>query len=233
MKRLLLLDLDGTVVDTLSYIIRCFQQAVEPYTTHIPTSAEIVATFGPAEHECIRKVLQQHEQQGWLRQPYSESISQAAAQQFHQLYAAGYSGGQVQCYPGIREVIQGGKQQGGAIGIFTGKGRPSAWATLEHVQLLPAMDVIVTSDDVQEPKPAPEGVLLACDKTGVAPRQALFVGDNPADILAGRRAGVPTAAAMWGAVFPEETLAAQPDSVLADIPALQSLLVAITQQDRS
>ncbi len=224
MRRLLLLDLDGTVVDSLGFIMRCFREAVNPYTRNLPSDAEIVATFGPAEEQCIALVLQQHQQHGWLREPYSTGMAQRAAHRFHQLYASGYEAGLVECYPGMAELVLEAKQQGKATGIFTGKGRRSALATLEHVKLLTQFDVIVTSDDVQHPKPAADGVLLACRLTGVAPQHTLFVGDNPTDVLAGQRAGVRTAAAMWGAVFPQETLAALPDYILQSPSELQLLL---------
>jgi HAD superfamily hydrolase (TIGR01509 family) len=224
MSRLLLLDLDGTVVDTLSFIIRCFRDAVTPCTTHIPTDAEIVATFGPAEEECIDRLLKQHHEQGWLRQPYVAELTQAAAHRFHMLYAAGYEQGMVQCYIGMPELIREARSNSWKTAIFTGKGRTSALATLEHVGLLRDFDAIISSDDVKQPKPAPDGVLMACQKTGVSPAQTLFVGDNPADTKAGQAAGANTAAAMWGAVFPNETLATKPDHVLHDVASLAKLL---------
>lgn len=224
MRRLLLLDLDGTVVDSLGFIMRCFREAVDPYTRNSPSDAEIVATFGPAEDQCIAIVLQQHHQRGWLRVPYTHEIAQQAAKRFHQLYASGYEAGLVECYPGMVELVMEARQQGRATGIFTGKGRSSALATLDYVKLLTHFDAVVTSDDVEHPKPAADGVLLACRLTGVAPQHTLYVGDNPTDVIAGRRAGVCTAAAMWGAVFPEETLAVQPDYILQSPAELQLLL---------
>jgi pyrophosphatase PpaX len=225
MRPLLLLDLDGTLVDTLGFIIDCFRESVLPLVKQPPTKAEIVATFGPAEEECIRRLLVQYQEADLLNQPLTIEVISEAGRRFHALYHAGYSAGKVQPYPQMLEVVQQARQLGWATGIFTGKGRISAMATLEHLQLTSLFDAIISSDDVAHPKPAPDGVILAAERAGSSPAHSLFVGDNPADIKAGKAAGSKTAAAMWGAVFPEETLATKPDYVLETPAELLSLLL--------
>ena len=53
----LLMDLDGTIADTLPHLFHSFRHAVEPFVERLPTDAEIVATFGPPERGCIVSVL--------------------------------------------------------------------------------------------------------------------------------------------------------------------------------
>ena len=147
MPPLLLLDLDGTLVDTLGFIIDCFRESVKPLVKRLPTNEEIVATFGPAEVECIARLLSRFDRQSLLHEAlHSEHIVQSA-ERFHELYDDGHAAGEVQLYPGMREVIDNAKESGWALGIFTGKGRVSALATLNHLQLTAQFDVIVTSDD--------------------------------------------------------------------------------------
>jgi pyrophosphatase PpaX len=57
---------------------------------------------------------------------------------------------------------------------------------------------VVGSDDVTNPKPHPEPVLLALERTCRAGSDAVFIGDSRHDIECGRAAGVKTAAALWG-----------------------------------
>ena len=56
-----------------------------------------------------------------------------------------------------------------------------------------APDVLVGGTDVPRPKPAPDMVLLACERLGVAPAAALVVGDSKHDLAAARAAGCPFA----------------------------------------
>lgn len=52
-----------------------------------------------------------------------------------------------------------------------------------------AFDVLVCGDHVTRKKPDPEAVLLACKRLGIAPREALFIGDSQNDVDAARAAG--------------------------------------------
>lgn len=224
MPPLLLLDMDGTIVDTLGFIIECFRRAVRPYVKRLPTDEEIVATFGPAEAECIARLLSRYDRESLLLGPlHAEDIARSAAQ-FHELYHAGYAGGQVEPYPGILEIIADAKATGWLLGVFTGKGKVSALDTLEHLGLTSQFDVVVTSDDVARPKPAPDGVRLAAWQVSTTPERTLFVGDNPADIIAGKQAGATTVAALWGAFDRNQTLAAEPDFSYEQPSDLRSLL---------
>lgn len=65
---------------------------------------------------------------------------------------------------------------------------------LDDFGLLDFFQAVVTSSDVVKPKPAPEGLLKACDLLGVAPGEALYVGDSPSDMRAANDAGVKFAA---------------------------------------
>ena len=53
-----------------------------------------------------------------------------------------------------------------------------------------AFEAIVTSDDVEHPKPAPDLYLLACERLGVAPGEALALEDSPSGIAAAKAAGL-------------------------------------------
>jgi phosphoglycolate phosphatase len=57
---------------------------------------------------------------------------------------------------------------------------------------------VVCGDTAEHAKPHPAPVTLACAQIGVAPRDTLFVGDDPRDIESGHAAGVQTAAVFYG-----------------------------------
>jgi phosphoglycolate phosphatase len=64
---------------------------------------------------------------------------------------------------------------------------------------------VVTPDQVDQPKPHPEAVLLACKELSCDPTETLFIGDHLRDIEAGRAAGCFTIAATYGYLAPGET----------------------------
>jgi len=55
-------------------------------------------------------------------------------------------------------------------------------------------DLVVTSSDVERPKPHPEALLKILDHFGIEPRQAIYVGDSALDEMAARAAGIPLVA---------------------------------------
>ena len=117
-------------------------------------------------------------------------------------------------FPGAAETVAELERRGYRLAIVTSKHRRSAMRGMELCGIVSHFDVIVTPEDVREPKPHPEPVLFALEKLGVAPEEALFVGDSPHDIAAGQAAGTRTAGALWGP-FPRAALEkARPDAFL-------------------
>jgi len=57
---------------------------------------------------------------------------------------------------------------------------------------------------VANPKPAPDMLLLACQQLTLPARCVLYIGDDRRDIEAGKAAGMPTAAALWGYIHRED-----------------------------
>lgn len=60
-------------------------------------------------------------------------------------------------------------------------------------------------------KPEPDVILASLKVFGVKPKDCLFIGDSPADMEAGRRAGVKTCAVLWGYGNREEMARWEPD----------------------
>ncbi len=76
------------------------------------------------------------------------------------------------------------------MAVGTGRRRTSSFSTLEHLDLLKYFDVVVTSDDVQEHKPAPDTFLACAHKIDVRPEDCLVFEDAERGLEAARRAGM-------------------------------------------
>jgi pyrophosphatase PpaX len=97
------------------------------------------------------------------------------------------------------------------LGIVTSKLRAGALRGLARVGMADWFDVVIGADDVERHKPDPQPVERALARLGATPDATVFVGDSPHDLVAGRAAGVHTAAVLWGP-FPRATLeACEPD----------------------
>lgn len=83
-------------------------------------------------------------------------------------------------------------------GIVTNK---VASLTVPLVQALGLADraaCVVSGDSTPRQKPHPDPLFLACEQIGSHPRQCLYLGDAPRDIVAGRSAGMRTLVALFG-----------------------------------
>ncbi|WP_406699323.1 HAD-IA family hydrolase [Singulisphaera sp. Ch08] len=215
--RALLLDLDGTIADTLPHIFNAYRHAVSPWVTKPPTDAEVEATFGPAERDCIGVMV-----------PAADLDE--AEERFHSYYEAEL-GRNVQLVQGIAEVIDHARSLGWRVGVFTGKGRRSARFTLVELGLWDRVEHLVSSDDVTRPKPDSEGVFQAAEKLGVPVAGILMAGDSPADIQAGGDAGAQTAAVLWAAFRPERLREAGADFVCERVAELHDVIDRLHASD--
>ncbi|MFC7360733.1 HAD family hydrolase [Nocardioides astragali] len=97
-----------------------------------------------------------------------------------------------QAVPGARELIEVARAAGVPVAIVTSAG--PAWVERSLVESLllgrDSVDVIVTARDVVDGKPDPAGFALACERLGADPAQALAAEDSPAGVRAALGAGV-------------------------------------------
>lgn len=94
--------------------------------------------------------------------------------------------------PGARELIEAARAAGVPVAIVTSAG--PAWverSLVESLSLtLESVDLVVTARDVADGKPHPAGFALACERLGADPASALAAEDSPAGVRAAVAAGV-------------------------------------------
>lgn len=102
-------------------------------------------------------------------------------------------------YPGIREALSSLKGMGLKLGVATNSTLANAVARLNRTKLIGYFDAIVAAESKDEMKPKPDVVERALLALGVAPGEAIMVGDSLSrDIAAGRSLGMLTAYAKYG-----------------------------------
>lgn len=92
----------------------------------------------------------------------------------------------IKIYPETKRILGSINKK---IGLVTSAPENQLRETLNHFELEEFFDAIVHGDEVDEPKPAPEPILRACNKLDVNPENSLFMGDTRSDYKAGKSAG--------------------------------------------
>lgn len=207
-----LFDLDGTLADTVPLILHCYRHTMRAHRGRELPDDLWVRTIGRPLRVAFLDFAQDAEEAERMVETYI-----ALQRQIHD--------DMVSPFPEARATIDRLRARGVKVGVVTSKGREMTARTLACSGLADALDVLVTVHDVVNGKPDPEPVLKACALLGVGPsREAvLFVGDSPFDLIAGRRAGVSTAAATWGP-FARESLGVEaPDHWVDSLPEVLAL----------
>jgi AHBA synthesis associated protein len=120
----------------------------------------------------------------------------------------------VSVFDGVPELVRTLRERGLGLAVATGKSGPRARSLLDVLGMLSLFDHVIGSDEVANPKPAPDIVLHALDRLGLGPGEAMMVGDAVTDLASATSAGVTAVAALWGETDEAELLRARPDAVL-------------------
>ena len=211
--RLLIFDLDGTLVDSSQDIADALNYAIKPYGVPEITVTETIALVGEGVRRLIGKVIEQKNggmDESQLLHRFIEYYSQHLID--HTLP-----------YPGTEEALQHLWPYSKAV--VSNKNENFTVDILGNLGLLKYFDYVAGGDTISEKKPSPAPVLRVLKRFGVEPNGALLVGDSIYDMEAGRRAGLRRVAAMYGYGSPGFSEAA--DYRISSIGELPALLAQI------
>lgn len=212
--RAILLDLDGTLVDTVELILRSMRYAFAEHPRGVPTDAEWVTGIGTPLVTQLGSFVRSDEEVAPLLARY-------------RTYQLLHHDALTRAFPGVVETLQMLHARGHPTAVVTSKADAIAQRGLDHVGLSGYIDLVVGCDSTARHKPDPEPVRYALERLGIGPDSALFVGDSPHDVGAGNAAGVATAAALWGPFTRADLAVARPTAYLerfADLPDLLATL---------
>jgi pyrophosphatase PpaX len=204
-------DLDGTVVDTVELIVVSFRHAVRTVLgTDLPDDV-ILSGVG-------RPLLAQMEA---LSHEHAQELVDAYRQHNHRVHDE-----LIREYEGMEAALGRLLAAQRRLAIVTSKGAFATGLAFESIDLHRFFEVVVTADDSDAHKPSPEPILLALERLGAEAEGAIYIGDSPVDVAAGRAAGVATAAVVWGIFSHDDLVAAGPDFVLHSPAEMASLCLS-------
>lgn len=188
--------MDGTLVDNSKIIVQLFQEIVSEYLQKQMSEEEVIALWGPPGDEIFKKI-------------FPPDILTNAWPDFLNRYR------EFQPDSGFftKDQLNELKKIVPHLAIFTGKSRPTLSISLEKLGLTESFDMIMTGNDVERSKPYPDALFRIIEAFKLNKSETLFLGDSPLDVMAGKSAGIKTAAALWGSLETEKLLDSKPDYI--------------------
>ena len=218
-ERAVLIDLDGTLVDSAPDIVEAANRMLGALGAPPLSSKTISGFIGNGVPTLVRRVLAA----GSLAPAVDEERAQGL---FHRHYED-TNGRFGNVFPGVVEGLDALRRAGYRLGCVTNKPEKATNFLLAIRGLAPYLETVVAGDTIAYMKPHAEPLLHACREMGLDPALGVLVGDSAVDVAAALAAQMPvyivrygypgpgghTAVGMRGAVFIDS---------LAEMPALLS-----------
>lgn len=205
----ILFDLDGTLIDTNELIISTFLNTLEKYYPNKYKREDVLPFLGPTLHETFGS-LDPERVEEMVTDYRTYNIAN------HDLL--------VKEFEGVFETVKKLKEKGYKLAIVTTKREDVALKGLHLTKLNQFFECIVAFDHVKKVKPDPEPILIALEQLGSRPEEALMVGDNFHDVLAGKNAGTKTAGVAWTIKGRDYIAKYEPDYLLENMADLLTIL---------
>jgi len=216
--KMILIDVDGTLVDSVPDLAYCVNVMMERIGM-APRSEESVRLWvGNGVQRLVERALA--DDMDAMPEP---ALLEKAYPIFLDLYAQNTSRRSV-LYPGVREGLDAFRAAGYALGCVTNKVERFTLPLLRDLGIHDDFSLIISGDTLSRKKPDPEPLLHAARHFGVAPANALMIGDSVNDVTAARAAGFRIVCVSYGYNHGQDIRDAHPDAVVDSIAQISSLL---------
>ncbi|MDI6917320.1 MAG: HAD-IA family hydrolase [Thermoplasmatales archaeon] len=214
---LVLFDLDGTIIDSKTTILKCLNILLEKYNTSYSMD-ELRPLIGKPLEEIIK------------RKVGSEKLAKELRMKYREIYVKNYLDG-TKIHDGVEELLMELRKRKIKTGIITSKLGDVARSFLKDLKISRLFDVIVGEDD-SEMKPSPAPVIHACKILKEKPENCVIVGDSEDDIIAGKNAGAKTIAVLWGYRNRKQLENVNPDYVVESVGQLKNALFVLSDIEK-
>ena len=203
-----LFDLDGTVIDSGAIILASMRHAAETVLGGEYTDERLMAAVGGPGLEAQMIALDPNRVDELVRvyREHNEPLHDT-----------------LECCAGIEDVLVTLKERGHRLGIVTAKRRLTVDLAFARLPIEHLFETVVGGDETERHKPHPDPLLLALERLGAQPEDAVYVGDSPFDMQAAKAAGVYAIGVSWGRIHTADKLLAA-DVVIHEAKELLELV---------
>jgi len=216
--RAVLLDLDGTLLDTAPEIAAAAADMLSELGLDPVDPLRVREFIGKGIPHLVRRTLEA----SLGRAPDERRVGSAMEGFF--FHYAKRNGCMAKPYPGVLEGLTELRAKGFALACVTNKTAQFTIPLLEATGLAGFFPVVVSGDTMPKKKPAPDPLLEACRRLGIPALEALMIGDSRNDALAARAAGCPVLLVPYGYSEGEDVQGIDCDGIVPSLLHVAGLL---------
>jgi phosphoglycolate phosphatase len=183
---LIIFDWDGTLMDSVAKIVRCFSAAVADAQAPDPGEAAIRHIIGLGLQEAVDELL-----------PQTDAATRAQVIERYRAHFLHLDSTGMELFPGVREGLEALAARGYLLAVATGKARRGLDRVLSDSRTAHLFCATRCADEAFS-KPHPRMLEDILDQTGFTPDQALMVGDTTYDMQMARSASMDGLAVTYG-----------------------------------
>ncbi len=212
-------DLDGTLIDSIDIYFRIVENALERLEMPPVSRSKILAA---AESEDFKWELVLPREVRRRR----ENIIDEAWAVINEIAPRMFAD-DLDIIEGADGALKMASANGLKIGLVTSTQKhylETKMVPLKNADVDKLIEVIITSDDVKERKPAPEALIMCAQQLELEPDSCVYVGDTTTDMKSGKAAGMHTIGVLTGFDDYEALNNEQPDAIIDSIRNLSEIL---------
>ena len=215
---MILIDLDGTLVDSVPDLAYCVDRMMERLGRPAYGEERVRDWVGNGVERLVRRALI-----GKLDGEPEDQAFEEAYPIFVKLYAR-HNGENSKLYPGVLDGLDYLAGAGYKLGCVTNKAAQFTEPLLKALGIYDRFGLVVSGDTLAKKKPDPMPLRHAAEYFGVSPDQALMLGDSVSDVKAARAAGFGIVCVSYGYNHGRDIREAEPDAVVDSFMDLDGMM---------
>lgn len=206
--KLLILDFDGTLADTVPHVINCIMKCIKKFNLKELEYDDILRFNGAVLKDVLISLGAKKEQLLEIKEYYSKIFLEDLSD--------------IKLYPHVYETLK--ELKGNIIiSIATNRARNTLIPLLKHLNIEEFIDYIVCESDVKNKKPNPDMVNMIKVKF-INVDEILVVGDTDFDVIMGRNANCKTCGVYYDETPSAKLLESKPEYLINDFSKLIQIL---------
>ena len=219
---MVLLDLDGTLVDTVPDLAYCLDNMLRELSLPEAGETKVRKWVGNGIEQLVKRGLSNNFVTSDFNEEPEASLFEKALPMFIDCYkenACKHS----RLYAGVREGLEYLTSKQFKLGCVTNKLSQFTDTILETLEIQKAFGIVISGDTLTKKKPDPMPLLHAAEYFGISPNRSLMVGDSVNDVSAARAAGFQVLCVSYGYNLGQDIHLANPDLVVDSLADLVNI----------